>query len=376
MTKSVMVRARSVATFADAGLRWHLVLSSRFASPPLPVCCSLSPQASAPGLWPRPEPRASCPLAPCPAQTASHPNLLEHLHSKCVRSKLRYASPPPWPRLLTPRGASATLSPPREPTRLQGVLSESAEASVRPAPRRSIDPHDDGRSSQRAHPDGHSLPPSPHGGAEDAAGVSRARRLQATGSMFFGPLFAAAPLAQRGGGALASCLEPIDPRSLMMRRWDAWIALLLVFVMIVSPFEVGFLRVDPDWTSPLFWINRVVDLGFFIDLLLNLNLMYYDAEAGRWISNRGKIARNYLLSGFFLVDLVSCFPFDLVSTVHERNRPESHVRPPAARRAPPPRHTDVGGRRSRGRSSKLTNPHPPPPRARRRRWTSSASCAS
>lgn len=37
--------------------------------------------------------------------------------------------------------------------------------------------------------------------------------------------------------------------------------------------QIGFFRVDPDWHSPLFWVNRLVDLGFFIDLYLNLRLM-------------------------------------------------------------------------------------------------------
>lgn len=183
-----------------------------------------------------------------------------------------------------------------------------------------------------------------------------------------------------GGAALKhrrrQCWEPIDPRSLVMRRWDGFIACLLVFVMIVSPFEVsrpvsgscssfckrdhhptvsrtaflpvraqvGFLRVDPDWFSPLFWVNRLVDVGFLIDLVLNFNLMYYDSDAARWISKHGAIVRHYVASGYVLVDLVSCVPFDMISTIHNSNQNADSVRAaphgapfvePAAARLPP-----------------------------------------
>lgn len=62
-------------------------------------------------------------------------------------------------------------------------------------------------------------------------------------------------------------------------------------------------------------------------------MQYYDAEAGRWISNRRMILRNYFLSGFFVVDIVSCFPFDMVSTIHDHHNPDDSVRCGNPRRA-------------------------------------------
>ena len=43
----------------------------------------------------------------------------------------------------------------------------------------------------------------------------------------------------------------------------------LLFVAVVTPVEVGF-TTELEWWSPLFTINRVVDLVFLFDLLLQV----------------------------------------------------------------------------------------------------------
>ena len=49
--------------------------------------------------------------------------------------------------------------------------------------------------------------------------------------------------------------------------WDIWTAFWLAFTALVTPFEVAFMP-DEGPTRPIFWINRVVDTTFVIDIVL------------------------------------------------------------------------------------------------------------
>ena len=55
----------------------------------------------------------------------------------------------------------------------------------------------------------------------------------------------------------------LNPRSTVMRKWDLVIAALLFYTATVTPYDVAFL--EPD-INVLFFINRLVDLIFLIDL--------------------------------------------------------------------------------------------------------------
>lgn len=109
----------------------------------------------------------------------------------------------------------------------------------------------------------------------------------------------------------------LDPRSRMMRRWDVLIAVALVYTATVTPYEVAFLdtkssaRMTADAaTFPVYLLNLLVDITFFVDLLFNFNLMYADdgASVGLYVTDRRRIARRYL-RGFFVVDLLSVIPY-------------------------------------------------------------------
>jgi hypothetical protein len=49
--------------------------------------------------------------------------------------------------------------------------------------------------------------------------------------------------------------------------WDMWTAFWLAFTALVTPFEVAFMPEEGP-SRPTFWINRIVDLTFFIDIVL------------------------------------------------------------------------------------------------------------
>ena len=110
----------------------------------------------------------------------------------------------------------------------------------------------------------------------------------------------------RGKSTTASMKEAstrllIDPRtSSWIGRWDAVTSVALIFVAFVTPFEVALLDVGLD---ALFFINRIVDCVFIIDMLFCFVTVYTNA-LDVWITDPTAIAVHYL-KGWFPIDLVS-----------------------------------------------------------------------
>lgn len=104
----------------------------------------------------------------------------------------------------------------------------------------------------------------------------------------------------------------INPNSEFSKKWDLLMVVLLGFTALVTPFEVGFLTANG--VDGLFVINRLVDFGFLLDMIVNFFLGYFDENQAVWIWNHKKIARRYLL-GWFSIDLVSILPFDTLGLV-------------------------------------------------------------
>lgn len=107
----------------------------------------------------------------------------------------------------------------------------------------------------------------------------------------------------------------INPTSHEMAQWDKTIMMALLYTALVTPFEVAFLT--PGFGA-MFVINRTVDTIFLIDICFTF---YLDPSADESLKTDGKpdhskIACAYL-SGWFLVDVISCIPFDLLSIVME-----------------------------------------------------------
>jgi len=106
----------------------------------------------------------------------------------------------------------------------------------------------------------------------------------------------------------------IHPASLFMRRWDIVTLVLLAFTATVTPFEVCFLNPDVDLRDGLFWVDRLVDLLFAFDVVINFNLAYFDVSKARMISGRSQVAWSYA-RGSAILDIVSTVPFDVIGQV-------------------------------------------------------------
>ena len=101
---------------------------------------------------------------------------------------------------------------------------------------------------------------------------------------------------------------PLDPReSKFLRYWDVLMGLALVYTAIVTPFEISFVPPDSSPHTYGFITNRLLDGLFFIDLLLQFNIKYYDEPQNLWVRDRRLIASAYLRS-WFLLDVGSLAP--------------------------------------------------------------------
>lgn len=108
----------------------------------------------------------------------------------------------------------------------------------------------------------------------------------------------------------------LNPRSPRMMYWDALVGAFLLFTATFTPYEVAFMD-DGDGLSitvdARFVINRIVDLGFLMDMGFNFFLPYQTSD-NRMVTDHGVIVRKYLL-GWFPVDLVSIIPYDLIAVM-------------------------------------------------------------
>ena len=71
----------------------------------------------------------------------------------------------------------------------------------------------------------------------------------------------------------------IDPRKVRwIAHWDLAMTVALVYVALVTPVEVAFMKAPPTLqsktSSPIFLINRLLDAMFILDILLNFRLAY------------------------------------------------------------------------------------------------------
>jgi hypothetical protein len=70
----------------------------------------------------------------------------------------------------------------------------------------------------------------------------------------------------------------LDFEGSFCRYWDVITAVLLIFVALMTPFELGFLTTNVDTSGglALFVINRLVDFVFLMDIFVQANTAFVD----------------------------------------------------------------------------------------------------
>jgi hypothetical protein len=100
------------------------------------------------------------------------------------------------------------------------------------------------------------------------------------------------------------------PSSKFSQFWQSLITLILFYVTFMLTFELSFVE-----NSNLFFrvSEYVTSFAFVFDIFFNFNLAYYNSQK-KLVTNRKKIIISYIKFWFWL-DLVSAFPFYLISDV-------------------------------------------------------------
>jgi hypothetical protein len=98
----------------------------------------------------------------------------------------------------------------------------------------------------------------------------------------------------------------INPTSNRMLQWDVVTMFCLLFTATVTPYEIALMELKLD---VLFWVNRIVDICFTLDIGFNFMLMYQEpvSEGGRLVKNHKRIRWHYMQT-WFAIDLFSIIP--------------------------------------------------------------------
>ncbi|XP_070180487.1 voltage-gated delayed rectifier potassium channel KCNH1-like [Littorina saxatilis] len=90
--------------------------------------------------------------------------------------------------------------------------------------------------------------------------------------------------------------------------WD-WVILILTFyTAVMVPYNAAF-KIKTMDQLPLLVIDSMVDVVFFVDIVLNFHTTFV-GSSGEVISDPKIIRMNYLKS-WFVIDLLSCLPYDV-----------------------------------------------------------------
>ena len=101
----------------------------------------------------------------------------------------------------------------------------------------------------------------------------------------------------------------ILPESKFKMVWNLIIIALLLYTAIYVPYKIAFINEQDSVVTQVF--EWTVDILFAIDIFVNFISVYEDRKTGVIILDRKKIAMNYIKS-WFILDLLACFPFQLV----------------------------------------------------------------
>jgi hypothetical protein len=93
----------------------------------------------------------------------------------------------------------------------------------------------------------------------------------------------------------------IHPDGKFAMMWNIVLVFLLLYTATIMPYRMAF--AEPEMFDIWWYLEIVVDIGFFTDLCVNLFSAYYNAE-NQLVTNRQSIFFNYLRS-WMLLDILA-----------------------------------------------------------------------
>ncbi len=102
----------------------------------------------------------------------------------------------------------------------------------------------------------------------------------------------------------------IHPHSTFRTRWDLAISLMLAYNAFVIPYRVCFGDVL-DTTQALWYVDRLIDVAFIIDVVANFYTGYVRSTDGQ-VELTPKLVRWNYFTTWFAIDFVSSVPYEVI----------------------------------------------------------------
>jgi hypothetical protein len=99
----------------------------------------------------------------------------------------------------------------------------------------------------------------------------------------------------------------INYNSNFKRNWDYFIILAVIWSVFIIPLSISF----KFRTTVTMIVDFGINLLFIMDMFVNFKTTYLDDNFDE-VLNSKKIAVNYLKGRWFVIDLISAVPFDLI----------------------------------------------------------------
>lgn len=103
------------------------------------------------------------------------------------------------------------------------------------------------------------------------------------------------------------------PNTICSNAWDFFVSIFLVYIIFFVTFEIAFIE---ETISFFFIAEIIITIVFVCDIFYNFNKAFYKNK-NQLVTKRSEIACNYL-KGWFFVDLLSAFPFFLISEIYKQ----------------------------------------------------------
>jgi hypothetical protein len=103
----------------------------------------------------------------------------------------------------------------------------------------------------------------------------------------------------------------LHPDTPIRQLYDAVQLFILLYLFWVLPNRIAFLKSPKGWEA---LGDVAIDGTVWLDILLSMNMYYYDTKTKKLVTDKAKIKGNYLRS-WFLVDLFSVLPADQIMLI-------------------------------------------------------------
>ena len=117
------------------------------------------------------------------------------------------------------------------------------------------------------------------------------------------------------------CYGVMNPYSDWRILWDSGMLFFVLYVMFVTPFELAFVQHSSKMSDfehvlanrqhlGLAVADTIVDVFFFVDILLQCNTALHIEEVDTWVLDRPTLLKRYSASGWLYIDVASLLPYD------------------------------------------------------------------